>query len=155
VLVSAVRESNKQHRSWPLRKLKEALKALPDRRIAILGLTYKAGTSTLRRSSAVELALELQGEGARVVAFDPSIEKLPVELAARIGLAGSAADALKGSDAVVIATSWPQFRELPWAALLSTMRHPTVIDANWLLAAQLRSLPGIAYLAVGCPRSAG
>jgi UDPglucose 6-dehydrogenase len=155
VLVSAVRESNNQHRAWPLRKLKEALKALPGRRVAILGLTYTPGTSTLRRSSAVELALELQREGVQVVAFDPGVEELPLELAGRIGLEQSAADALNGSDAVVIATAWPQFRDLPWLSLLATMRRPTVIDANWYLAAHLRNLPGIAYTAVGLPWSGG
>ncbi len=155
VLVSAVRESNNQHRAWPMRKLKEALKALPGRRVAIVGLTYKPGTSTLRRSSAVELALELQREGVEVVAFDPAVEKLPPELAGRIGLERSAAQALNGSDAVVITTMWPQLCDLPWSSLVTAMRHPTVIDANWYLAARLRSLPGIAYTAVGLPWSVG
>ena len=151
MLMPAVRESNNQHRAWPLRKLKEALKVLSGRRVAILGLTYKAATSTLRRSSAVELALELQREGVQVVAFDPGVEELPPEMSDRIRLERSAADALKGSDAVVIATAWPQFRDLSWPSLLATMRCPTVIDANWYLAAHLRNLPGIAYTAVGLP----
>ena len=153
VLVSAVRESNNLHRAWPLRKVKEALRTLSGRRVAILGLTYKAGTSTLRRSSAVELALALRREGAQVVAFDPGVEELPPELTAHIRLERCAADALKGADAVVVATTWPQFRDLPWASLIPTMRHPAVIDANWFLAVQLRNLPGIAYTAVGLPWS--
>jgi UDPglucose 6-dehydrogenase len=155
VLFSAVRESNRQHHAWPLRKLKERLTTLPGRRIAILGLTYKAGTSTLRRSSAVELAHQLRAEGAGVVAFDPAIEQWPDELSGRIDLAASAANAFAGADAAVIVTAWPELRDLAWPALLSTMRVPIVIDANWFLATHLRNLPGLAYTAVGLPWTAG
>lgn len=150
-LIQAVRTSNDQHRAWPLRKLKERFGQLSGRRIAILGLTYKAGTSTLRRSSAIELAIQLLEEGAEVSAFDPAVKELPADLADRIKLQASASNALNGSDAVVIATAWPEFRDLPWPNLVSTMHRMIVIDANWFLAADLRSLPGLAYTAVGLP----
>jgi UDPglucose 6-dehydrogenase len=149
-LVSAVRDSNNRHRAWPLRKLKERLGVLPGRRIAILGLTYKPGTSTLRRSGAVELALTLRSEGAIVAAFDPAIRELPVDLAGAIELAISPLQALAGADAVVIATPWPEFRALDWPALLATMASPIVVDANWFLVL-LKDQPGVAYAAVGLP----
>ena len=79
-LVPAVRESNASHQSWPLRKLRERLGKLAGRRIALLGLTYKPGTDTLRRSAAVELALALRAEGASVAAFDPAVRALPDDL---------------------------------------------------------------------------
>jgi UDPglucose 6-dehydrogenase len=150
-LVSAVRDSNNQHRSWPLRKLKERLGALNGRRIAILGLTYKPGTSTLRRSGAVELALGLRAEGAEVVAFDPAVSELPPEIVGQMTLASSPAGALKGADAAVLATPWPEFRGLPWPDLLPAMRRPIVVDAGGFLATPLRDRPGIAYAAVGLP----
>jgi UDPglucose 6-dehydrogenase len=154
-LVSSVADSNNQHRSWPLRKLKERLGNLRGRRIAILGLTYKAGTSTLRRSSAVELALELHSAGAEVVGFDPEVHKLPQELERRMALAGSASEALVQADAIVLATAWPQFRDLAWSGLISSMRHPIVVDANWFLAGALGSGGGVAYACVGLPWSTG
>jgi UDPglucose 6-dehydrogenase len=150
-LVSAARESNRQHRSWVLRKLKERLGAVAGRRIAILGLTYKPGTSTLRRSTAVELALSLSAEGATVTAFDPAVRELPLEFAGRMELAGSAAEALERADAVVLATPWPEFRDIDWPAVIRSMNGPVVVDPNWFLAARLRNQPGIAYAAVGLP----
>ncbi len=150
-LISAVLDSNNHHRSWPLRKLRERLGALNGRRIAILGLAYKPGTSTLRRSSAVDLALELRAEGAEVIVFDPAISDLPSEIARQMILTLSPADALKGADATVLATSWPEFSDLPWSELVPAMRRPIFIDANGFLAATLRHRPGIEYAAVGLP----
>ncbi|HEX4553024.1 MAG TPA: nucleotide sugar dehydrogenase [Xanthobacteraceae bacterium] len=152
-LLSAVRDSNSEHRSWALRKLKARHGTLSGRRIAILGLTYKSGTSTLRRSAAVELALSLGAEGATVVAFDPAIHELPSGLAGQICLAGSPAAALAHADAVVLSTPWPKIQDLDWPGLIASMKCPIVIDANWVLAGRLRSHPGIAYAAVGLPWS--
>src|SRR6516165_3089324 len=154
-LIPAVRESNDRHRGWALRKLEERLGSLDGRRIAILGLTYKPDTDTLRRSSAVELALALQARGAIATAFDPSIRELPPELRGRFALASSPALAVAEADAIVLATPWPQFRELPWPDIVATMATPTVVDAGWFLAATLQHRPGIAYAAVGLPWTAG
>jgi UDPglucose 6-dehydrogenase len=150
-LVAAVGESNDRHRSWPLRKLTSRLGSLEGRRIAILGLTYKPGTSTLRRSSAVELARALADAGAAVSAYDPAVPALPEGLPG-IALAADAAAALAGADAVVIATPWPEFRALDWTALLASMRTPTVVDLSGFVAdlAAARS----AYAAVGKPWTA-
>jgi UDPglucose 6-dehydrogenase len=150
-LVPAVRESNNAHRAWALRKLEEKLRPLAGRRIALLGLTYKPGTSTLRRSSAVELALTLSARGARVAAYDPAVDKLASDLEQAIDLAASPDQAIARADAVVLATPWPQFRELAWPQLLSSMAERIVVDANWHLAAALKDYPGIAYVAVGRP----
>jgi UDPglucose 6-dehydrogenase len=150
-LVSAVRDSNSRHQSWPLRKLRERLGALGGQRIALLGLTYKPGTDTLRRSAAVDLARMLHAEGATIAAFDPAVRTLPVELADLIELASSPADALAGAAAAVLMSPWPEFRNLPWSELVPTMENPTIIDANWFLAPVLRNRDGIAYAAVGLP----
>jgi UDPglucose 6-dehydrogenase len=148
-LMSAVRESNDRHRSWPFHKLKSRFGVLAGRRIAILGLTYKPGTSTLRRSSAVELASTLVAEGASVAAFDPAVQELPPDLARQIRLMPDPAQAVADADAVVIATPWPEFRELDWSALLATMKSATVVDAHGFLAELLKGRT--AYAAVGVP----
>jgi UDP-glucose 6-dehydrogenase len=50
-------------------------------------------------------------------------------------------EALQGADAVVIATEWPIYRDLDWAAVRKTMRCPRIIDGRRLLPeAELRAL---------------
>jgi UDPglucose 6-dehydrogenase len=115
-----------------LGRLVETLGSLDQRRIAILGLTYKPGTDTLRRSVALEIARELVRLGAQVSAFDPVIRTLPAS-APPIELAQDAAGALARADATLIATEWPEFAKLDWVRLGRIMSRPVVFDLKGLL----------------------
>ena len=111
-LIGAVYASNEQQKTWLQRRLTEAIGSVEGRTISILGLTYKPGTNTLRRSSAVEAALWLHLHGARVQAFDPQVAELPDELKTAIQLTESAAAAIAASDALIVMTPWPEFQSL-------------------------------------------
>lgn len=148
-LIPAVRTSNEQHKAWPQRKLLDALGEIAGKSIAVLGLTYKPGTDTLRRSSAIELCQWIADRGGSIKAFDPAIHSIPPETRVAITLAESAQAALEGADAAVISTEWPVFREISAEVFTRTMRHPIVIDANRFLAKQLDGVPEITYIAVG------
>jgi UDPglucose 6-dehydrogenase len=154
-LLSAVLASNRAHQSWPQRKLQEVVGNLASKSVGVLGLAYKPGTDTLRRSSAVELCLSLAREGARVRAFDPGIRQLPPELDASFSLCGTASEVWQQADALVVATEWPEFREIPAADLSSQMRSPVVIDPGGFLRAAWGDDPRLCYISVGSPRRAG
>jgi UDPglucose 6-dehydrogenase len=119
--------------------------------VAVLGLTYKPGTSTLRRSAAVELCRDLAAEGISIRAFDPAVAALPDDLADVVQFCGSAADALWTADVAVVATEWPEFRNLTAEMVVAKMRRPQIIDQNHFLAATLANRPDIVYLATGRP----
>ena len=148
VLIPAIKASNDRHRGWALRKLRDLLGDLSGKSIAILGLTYKPGTDTLRRSSAIELAQALLASGAGVSAFDPLVTSLPEELSG-ITLGKSASEALAGADAAVVCTEWPMFRETDWAAPLAAMKRPVVIDANRFLEKCLPTTSAVEFHSVG------
>jgi UDPglucose 6-dehydrogenase len=117
----------------------------------LLGLTYKPGTDTLRRSSAIELARALHTLGFRVVAHDPAIATLPPELNF-ITLVANAATLTRGAAALVVGTEWPAFREHhDWPTLIGAMRHPVVIDATRFLSKSLQGIQPLTYLTVGSP----
>jgi UDPglucose 6-dehydrogenase len=147
-LVSAVRASNDAHKGWPRRRLVQLLGELKGKIIAVWGLTYKAGTDTLRRSSAIELCQWLLEEGANVKAHDPAVNSLPEQYAA-IYLCASPTEAAQGADALVVATEWPDYLTVSMSEIVDTMRTPIVLDANRFLAASLENLPGVTYVAVG------
>lgn len=145
-LIASVRPSNEAHKKWAQRRLVDHLGSLAGKTVAVWGLTYKPGTDTLRRSAAVELCTDLHVAGAHVRAWDPAINAAP-ELA--VELAPDALSAVRGASALVIATEWPQLRELDLAAALATMQRPLVLDANRFL---VKQMPASAeYLAVGVP----
>jgi UDPglucose 6-dehydrogenase len=149
-LLGAIKESNDEHRHWMERKLEQCLGTLSGRRITVLGLTYKPDTDTLRRSASIELCHWLVSQRAVVSAHDPRVRNLPAELAETIRLHDTASAALEGADAAVIATPWPEYKELTAATLLAVMSRPLVLDANRFTSRAL-AVPTVEYHAVGTP----
>jgi len=150
-LLSAVKASNDAHGGWARRRLSESLGGLAAKTIAVWGLTYKPGTDTLRRSSAIELCRWLVGQGARVQAHDPSIQRLPPDVSDACHLAGDPFEAVTGADALVVATPWPDYRRIETSALAGLMSGNLVLDAGGYLAATLGRDGRLQYVRVGQP----
>ncbi len=145
--------SNEAHKEWIRDHIARAVDGLEAPVVAVLGLTYKPGTSTLRRSLAMELCAWLGERGIAVQAHDPEVSELGVDPPATTTLAPDARAALAGADVAVVATEWPVFRELAAADFTDTMRHAHVIDQNWFLADVLAGHPGTTYAATGRGRA--
>lgn len=159
---TGVERGNSAHKSWARRKLLSLLGSpegdtavLADAVIAMWGLTYKPGTSTLRRSSAVELCRWLTDAGASVQAHDPAVAGLPAELSGQMKLCEDARAAIEGASALVVCTPWPEYRQFPAQTLRSAMATPVVIDAGGFLSSSLGEDPGIVYVRVGSAAPAG
>jgi UDPglucose 6-dehydrogenase len=148
-LLEGVLASNETHKNWVRERVERLLAGVAHPVVAVLGLTYKAGTSTLRRSSAIELCHWLHERGVRVRGHDPAVSHLPEELNNVIELAAGPLDALNGADLAVVATEWPSFRSLRAVDVNARMRQPCVIDPNHFLADVLAGDPGIDYFATG------
>lgn len=148
-LVSGVAQSNSEHRGWAWRTLQAmfADDGLRGRKIAVWGLTYKPGTDTLRRSSAITLCDRLNAAGATVLAYDPAVSALPA--AHEVTLAPDPVSAARGADALVISTMWPQFRDVSMDDLLEALAHPVIIDAGGHLANALAGRDDVSYRRVG------
>lgn len=147
-IVPAIKRSNDEHRRWPLSVLQARLGGLRGRVVGVLGLTYKPGTDTLRRSAAVELCAELLARGCTVRAFDPAVRSLPVELA-EVALCSSIGEALASADAAVICTEWPEIRDAAWPDVVQVMRGRIIVDANRFLERGIKDVAGVQYLSVG------
>ena len=144
----AIKESNNYHKSWIKRKCEEYMEDMKGRKIAVLGLTYKPGTNTLRRSWAVELCEWLYERGAVIKAFDPNIESLPDNLNKIVLLGTSIQETIKDTDCIVIATEHPVFRELD-RNIIQSMKNKIMIDANGFLEKIVSQYKDIRYCAVG------
>jgi UDPglucose 6-dehydrogenase len=156
---AGVADGNAAHRHWTRRKLIELLgdaaadprDALRGRRVAVWGLTYKPGTDTLRRSSAIELCRWLVSVGAEVSAHDPAVSALPADLAAAVELCSSPLEALIGADALVVCTAWPDYLQVPVEDILAALAGGLVVDPAGVLRGVLPSHPGMRYVRVGSP----
>jgi UDPglucose 6-dehydrogenase len=155
---TGVADGNTAHKQWTRRKLLELLAESPGeehpllgRRVAVWGLTYKPGTDTLRRSSAIELCRWLSAAGATVQAHDPAISALPVELQGAIELCASPLAAAAGADALVLCTAWPEYLETPMEEVLEALGLAQVIDPAGVLRAKLAARTDVRYVRVGTP----
>ena len=148
-LLTAVIEVNELQKRRVVKKLQHRLGSLAGRRVALLGLAFKPDTDDMREASSLVLAARLQGEGARVSAYDPVATDVARGLLDNVEFCESALDALDGADAAVLVTEWPEFAELDWAAAAGRMARPLLIDGrNFLDPSQLRSA-GFEYEGIG------
>jgi UDPglucose 6-dehydrogenase len=149
ILLDAVLESNLYHKKWVCRKLADLLQNLNGKKIAMLGLTYKAGTDTLRRSSALETCEWLHTQGVDVHAYDPTVSILPEEYSRFVQIQQNANAALEAADAVVISTAWPDFKNIPVEDFIKHLKHPRVLDPSGFIEKNIGADARIKYFSVG------
>jgi UDPglucose 6-dehydrogenase len=148
-LLIGVLASNVQHKAWAWRQVQRLTGGCDAPVVAVLGLTYKPGTSTLRRSGSLELCEKLHAAGYRVRVHDPVVSDLPGEYRHLATHCVSAGEALTGADAAVVATPWPEYRELTVTSVLGRMRRPQIIDPNHFLPTEFTTDERVTYVAPG------
>jgi UDPglucose 6-dehydrogenase len=151
-ITEAARKVNEDQRRWAVDKLLAELKTLKGRTIALLGLAFKANTDDLRESPALELARLLLDRGAFLRAHDPvALPRARKEVSLPLEYAETPEEALRGADAVVLATDWPLYRTWPWQELKPLLRTPLVMDARNFLDGKALADLGYRYLGMGVP----
>ena len=148
-LINGVLRVNQQQNGLVVRKLKKVYGSLEGLVIGVLGLTYKAGTSTLRRSAALEIIGDLINEGATVKAHDPKADLAEVQLHKEFEFYADPYQAARGTDALVLITGWPEFKSLDFDLLKVTMKKPVIIDTQNILDDVQLVEKGFSYFGVG------
>ena len=117
--------------------------------IAILGLTYKPNTDVVEEAFGLLLAQELGNSGVPVMVYDPSANSEKVVTSGKnIAFAKSAEDCIAASNIAVLATPWPEFRDLAKEKWLHPGANRTVIDC-WRYLPHLQNVDGIHYVRLG------
>jgi len=131
-------------------KLEKHFGSLRGKTIAVWGLAFKPRTDDMREAPAIPLINRLLRARAKVQAFDPQAAGVATRIfGKKIALARKSYDALKGADALVIATEWNEFREPDFTRMRKLMKTPVIFDGrNIYSPAQMKSL-GFTYYSVG------
>jgi UDPglucose 6-dehydrogenase len=129
-LLTSVIEVNELQKRRVVGKLQKHLGSLVGRRIALLGLAFKANTDDMREASSLVLSARLQADGAHVSAYDPVAEAEARKLMPGVEFADSALGALEGADACILVTEWPEFAELDWVAVKQRMAGDLLVDGR-------------------------
>lgn len=151
-ILEAVITSNKERPKSMVDKISTLLDGdLKDKHIAILGLTYKAGTDDIRASPAIEIIKILLDKGGYVKAFDPiGLENAKKNFENKNLLyLDSAVEACKLTNVIVIATEWLEFKELNWQEIYNLVKSPIIIDLRNILDSEAMKKIGFRYYGIG------
>jgi UDPglucose 6-dehydrogenase len=150
-IVGAALDVNEERIHRMVGKIEAAVGApLAGRRVAMLGITFKADTDDIRESPAVEIVRELVEAGALVRLFDPQgLERAKSVVPPQVEFAADAYDAMTGADCVVIATEWKQFGTLDFDQLKDRVANPVVVDLRNMYDPATLAAAGIRYSSIG------
>jgi UDPglucose 6-dehydrogenase len=148
-LLTSVIEVNELQKRRVVGKLEKHLGSLIGKRVALLGLAFKADTDDMREASSLVLAARLQGEGAEVVGYDPVAAERAGSLLGSVEMATSAMEALEGADAAVLVTEWSEFAALDWDAAAERMARPLIVDGRNFLDPEQLIAAGFEYEGIG------
>jgi UDPglucose 6-dehydrogenase len=121
------------------------------RRIAVLGIAFKADTDDIRDSAALQLIPELKALGASLAVYDPVAGANGAARIAGVVWCKNAYAAAAGADAVVILTEWNEFRGLDLEKLAGLMARPLMIDLRNLYSLQDIAKTPFVYHSLGRP----
>jgi UDPglucose 6-dehydrogenase len=150
-VVEAAVEVNRGQLAEITQKLARELGSLRNRKLCLLGLSYKPNTNDVRESPALKLCEAFLKAGARVRAFDPvAIDSTRAVIRSpKLSFAKNAFDAAAGADATIVATEWNEFRNLDLGKLKSSMSGDVLLDARNVYDPAAASALGFRYLGVG------
>jgi UDPglucose 6-dehydrogenase len=150
-LLSEVARINQQATEAVAHKIREALWNVEEKKVALLGLAFKAGTDDVRFSPAINLARGLLADGAHVVGYDPwAAANAEAEVPA-LEVATDPYEAATGAHCLVVCTEWEGFGNLDLGRLRDLMAYPVVVDGRNLLDPAEMSRAGFTYFPTGRP----
>jgi UDPglucose 6-dehydrogenase len=138
----------------PLRAVQalESQMNIANKQITLLGLAFKPDTDDMREAPSVKIAHELISKKAIVIGYDPiASETALMALPKNTILKSSAEDALTGSDACILVTEWPEFKNFN-ATQFSRMKGKTIIDGRRVLDWESISEAGFNVIVIGNPQ---
>jgi UDPglucose 6-dehydrogenase len=149
-LLKEVAKINEHAAERFLQKIEQALWVTKDKMIALWGLAFKPNTDDMRNAPSVPVIERLHADGATIVAYDPeATETARVVLGNKVAYKKDMYEALKGADALVIATEWDEFKNPDWDKVRSLLHNPIIIDGRNVYDPKEMEKLGFVYHSVG------
>lgn len=146
-IMQAAQAVNQSMPGYVVEKLKDKLGSLEGKRITVLGLAFKSGTSDVRKSPGIRIASLLNEAGADVACYDPeACEEAASKLADTITLTDNIDESLSSYDAIVVATDWPEFTTIKDSP---SVNAGAIIDAVNMFSSDDFAAQSIEYIGIG------
>lgn len=148
-ILKAAERVNKQRIDRFLEKISKALWVVKGKRIAVLGLAFKANTDDIRFAPALEVIRRLLAEGAQIHATDPEAVEKTKKVFPQVTYSSDPYEAMRGAHAVLLCTEWDAYRRLDWQKAAGLLARKLVIDGRNLYTPQKMRDLGFEYFSFG------
>jgi UDPglucose 6-dehydrogenase len=149
-VVQAAIEANKTQRQIILEKVRELIPDMQGKRVAVLGLAFKANTDDVRDTPAVEIIQGLMDMGAEIRAYDPiAAANMKKNYFPELDCRSSVNETVEGADLVIVLTEWNELRGLSLKEFKSLVKTPNIVDARNILSVDQLKEYGFNYRNVG------
>ncbi|TIH35577.1 UDP-glucose dehydrogenase family protein [Subtercola vilae] len=122
-----------------------------NKRVAVLGLAFKPDSDDIRDSPALDVAAQLKGLGAQVIATDPEAIANARRAHPQLEFTDDIEAALAGADAVIVVTEWKAFRELDPVRVAELVNRSYIVDGRNCLDPAAWRAAGWVYQGMGRP----
>jgi UDPglucose 6-dehydrogenase len=130
-LVNATLEVNNEQPYKMIELAEELIGELKNKRIAILGLSFKPNTDDIRDAVSIKIVKALLNKGANIIVYDPAAMKNFKKLFNNsIAYANTALDCIKDADCALIVTEWDEFKKLKPEDFTKLMKNPAIVDGR-------------------------
>lgn len=148
--VKAAIEVNERQKIRLFEKAKQQVGSFKNKKVAILGLTFKPNTDDLRDAPSLENVSLLLDEGAIIKAYDPvGVENFKKHYPTELTYCESISDALQDADLCFIFTEWKEIKEMDQMLFVNCMKQPLVFDGRNCFKVEEMKKSGIAYSSIG------
>ncbi|WP_350346348.1 UDP-glucose/GDP-mannose dehydrogenase family protein [Heyndrickxia faecalis] len=150
--VKAAIDVNEKQKYALIKKARNDFPTFNEKKVAVLGLTFKPGTDDLREAPSIPNIRLLLNEGARIQAFDPvGIENYKKLFPDQIAYKHSIEEALEDADLCFIFTEWPEIKEMDLDLFKKQMKTPYIYDGRNCFSLSEIENKGINYHSIGRP----
>ena len=134
LILRSVLKVNERQPARILELLQKKIGRLEGKRIAVLGLAFKNDTDDIRESRSIPVIMKLKEKGANIAGYDPKATSSMRKLIPDIEYCSTSADALRGADACLVMTEWPEFSLLDEE--FDLMKNRVIIEGRKILSCQ-------------------
>ena len=129
--VNATIKTNKSQKKRIADKLLHLLNnKVKNKKIAILGLSFKPNTDDIRESASLYIVSNLIDLGADLNVYDPAAMENFKSVYPNINYNDNWRDCVKNADACVVLTEWNEFRGIDLSELKTLLKSPILLDAK-------------------------
>jgi UDPglucose 6-dehydrogenase len=152
-LLKAVQRINAEQMDRFVKKISETLWVIKGKTLGVLGLAFKQNTDDVRMSPAIELCQRLLKEGALLRVHDPQAMDKARGVLGDVTYVQDMNEVAEGCDALIIATEWPQFKNLDLERARKYLAHPIIFDGRNMFDVEEMERLGFLYKSIGRGRA--